>query len=263
MSDVETAQTGAIAAPVENTTPTQEQTQAPPQESAPADTDELQDGQPREKDGKFGSFQKRINELTKEKYEERRARSELEQQVKQLREQFDRATQPAPPAFEDDPQAYFAHIAREEARSYIATERQTATQQQEQQRFQSLAQQLNTREAEYAVTHPDYPEAAEALASVMGPNPMLFEVIATSDHGPAVAHYLGNHLDEAANISRMPPHLAAAAVARLEAKVSAPKHKPVSAAPAPAPVVTGASVASRGANDGQSIDDWMRERNQH
>jgi len=260
MSDVETAQTGAIAAPVENTAPAQEQTQANPQESAPAEQAQ-EDDQARDEKGRF--VQKRINELTKRYHDEQRARTSLEQEFKQLREQFDRATQAPPPDFNEDPQAYFAHIAREEARNYIATERQTATQQQEQQRFQSLAQQLNTREAEYAVTHPDYPEAAEALASVMGPNPMLFEVIATSDHGPAVAHYLGNHLDEAANISRLPPHLAAAAVARLEAKVSAPKHKPVSAAPAPAPVVTGASVAPRGANDGQSIEDWMRERNQH
>ena len=260
MSDVETAQTGAIAAPVENTATTQEQTQAPPQESAPAEQAQ-DDEQTRDEKGRF--VQKRINELTKRYHDEQRARTSLESEVKQLREQFNRATQPPPPDFNEDPHGYIAHLAREEARSHIESERQSATQQQEQQRFQSLAQQLNTREAEYAVTHPDYPEAAEALASVMGPNPMLFEVIATSDHGPAVAHYLGNHLDEAANISRLPPHLAAAAVARLEAKVSAPKHKPVSAAPAPAPVVTGASVAPRGANDGQSIEDWMRERNQH
>lgn len=259
MSDVETAQTGAIAAPVETPAPAQEVTQANPQESAPAEQAQ-EDEQARDEKGRF--VQKRINELTKRYHDEQRARTSLEQEVQQLREKFERATQPPPPDFNEDPQGYFAHIAREEARSYIASERQTATQQQEQQRFQSLAQQLNTREAEYAVTHPDYPEAAEALASVMGPNPMLFEVIATSDHGPAVAHYLGNHLDEAANISRLPPHLAAAAVARLEAKVSAPKHKPVSAAPAPAPVVTGASVAPRGASDGQSIEDWMRERNQ-
>lgn len=256
MSDVETAQTGAIAAPVESPAVEQEQVQTP--ESAAEETAQ-QEEQARDEKGRF--VQKRINELTRRYHDEARARQSLESEIQQLREQVNRYNQPAPPDPNDDPQGYIAHLAREEARSLIDSERRAFADQQEQMRLTALAQEHATREDVYKAQFPDYDEAVEALVSVVGPNRALGEVLMLSEHGPAVARYLGHHLDEAANIARMPPHLAAAAVARLEAKVSSTKPKPVTAAPAPAPKLAGASVAPRGAHDGQSIEDWMRERN--
>lgn len=256
MSDVENAQTGAIAAPVEAPAVEQEQVQTP--ESAAEETAQ-QDEQARDEKGRF--VQKRINELTRRYHDEARARQSLEQELHQLREQVTRHNQPAPPDPNDDPQGYIAHLAREEARTLIDSERRAFADQQEQIRLASIAQEHASREDAYKTQFPDYDEAVEALVSVVGPNRALGEVLMLSEHGPAVARYLGHHLDEAASIARMPPHLAAAAVARLEAKVSSTKPKPVTAAPAPAPKLAGASVAPRGAHDGQSIEDWMRERN--
>lgn len=254
MSDVDTAPTGVEAAPVVTPAP-QDVTQAPPQESAPAETDELQEGQPREKDGKFAPVQKRINELTRQRYEAERRASEFERRLQEIERQPVRAPDP-----EQDPNAYIEHVINERAQALAEERAQQSKQQQEQQRFQSLAQQLNTREADYAVAHPDYPEAAQALASVIGQNPIMFEVIATSDHGPAVAHYLGNHLDEAVSIVGMPPHLAAAALVRLESKVSATKPIPVTKAPTPAPTVGGGGAVVQKDPSRMNDSEWFASR---
>lgn len=255
MSDVEVAQTGAIAAPVETPAIPQDVAQATPQESAPAETDELQDGQPRDKDGKFAPVQKRINELTRQRYEAERRAQDLERRLQELERQPSRAPDP-----EQDPNAYIEHVINERAAALAEERAQQSHQQQERQRIESLLQQSAAREVEYAKAHPDYHEAADTLRSILGVNPAVAEVMLASDHGPAVAHYLGTHIDEAVALSQLPPHLAVAAVVRLEAKVSAPKPKPVSSAPTPVPSVGGASVAPRGLHDELSIDDWMRER---
>lgn len=239
MSDVEIAQTGAEAAPAENTATPPEQTQEVTQESATATPDEPKDDQPRDANGRF---QKRVNELTRQRYEAQREAQRVQAEMAELRQQVARLTQPPPPDPSQDFPAYVRHLASEEARSLVEAQQGQWQQQQEQQRFQTIAQQYATREAEYVASHPDYPEAVEAFVSVVGENPQLAEVLMTSDHGPAVAHYLGSHLDEAAQIAALPPHLAAAAVARIEARVSAPKPKPVTKAPSPVPTVSGGAA---------------------
>lgn len=258
MSDVENALAGATAAPEEAPVVQQEA----PQEQAPESASEeeaQQEEQARDEKGRF--VQKRINELTRRYHDEARARQSLESELNQLREQFARSNQPMPPDPNDDPQGYIAHLAREEARALIDSERRAMAEQQEQARLASIAQSYATREESYKERFPDYDEAVESLVSVVGPNRALGEVLMLSEQGPAVAYYLGQHLDEAVSIDRLPPHLAGASVARLEAKVSQVKPKPVTSAPAPAPKLAGASVAPKGAHDGLSIEDWMRERN--
>ncbi|MET3929572.1 putative RNase H-like nuclease (RuvC/YqgF family) [Lysobacter sp. OAE881] len=134
MSDVENAQTGATAdsAPVESAQETQ-------QTPAPVETDaQQQEEQARDEKGRF--VQKRINELTREKYEARRQAEAFQRELEQLRAEVQQSRQPAPDP-QQDPQAFIAHLAREEARKLIESERSVSAQQQEQARFQSLAQQ--------------------------------------------------------------------------------------------------------------------------
>lgn len=248
MSELEVAQTGEVAAPVENVE------QVTPQESAPANPETPEEEQARDEKGRF--VQKRINELTRQRYEAERRAQDLERRLAEV-EQRQPSRAPDP---NEDINGYLEHLANERAQAIVSERLQQTAQQQEQHRMSQIASQYSTREAEYIAAHPDYEEAVATFASVVGVNPQLGEVLMTSDHGPAVAHYLGTHLDEAVAIAQMPPHLAAAAVARLEAKVSAVKPKPVSSAPTPVPSVGGASVAPRGLHDELSIDDWMRER---
>ena len=252
MSDVENAQTGATAdsAPVEVVQETQ-------QTPAPVETDAQREEQARDEKGRF--VQRRINELTREKYEARRQAEAYQRELEQLRSEISQSRQPAPDP-QQDPQAFIAHLAREEARKLIESERSTSAQQQEQARFQSLAQQHQGRAAAYAAEHPDYPEAEDSVVSILGNDPMLAEVLMSSEHGPAVVHHLGTHLDEVVQLASMPPHLRIAHVARLEARLSAPKPKPVTNAPAPVPTVGGGAASSKDP-ERMSVEDWMAWRN--
>lgn len=239
MSEVDTPVEGAATLPE---TPAQPEAQVTPQEPATATPDEpTEPTQPRDENGRF---QKRVNELTRQRYEAQREAQRLQAEMAELRQQVARLTQPPPPDPSQDFPAYVRHLASEEARSLVEAQQGQWQQHQEQQRFQTIAQQYATREAEYVASHPDYPEAVEAFVSVVGENPQLAEVLMTSDHGPAVAHYLGSHLDEAASIAAMPPHLAAAAVARIEARVT-PKPKPATSTPAPVPTLGGSAVVQK------------------
>lgn len=235
MSEVENAQTGATA----DTAPAEvgQETQQTP---APVETDaqQQQEEQARDEKGRFAPAQRRINELTREKYEARRQVDALRSELEQLRQEQSRASQPAPDP-QEDPKAFIAYLAREEARKLIESERTVSAQQQEQARFQSLAQQHQGRAAQYAAEHPDYPEAEDAVVSMLGQDPMLAEVLMSSEHGPMVVHHLGTHLDEVVQLASMPPHLRIAHVARLEARLSAPKPKPVTNAPTPTPTLGG------------------------
>jgi len=250
MSDVENAQTGATAdsAPVESAQETQQTT-------ATVETDEQKEEQARDEKGRF--VQKRINELTREKYEARRQVDSLRAELEQLRSQV-QPRQPAPNP-QDDPEGYIRHLVREEARGYVESDRAQSAQQQEQARFQSLAQQHAERAVKFAAEHPDYAEAEDNLVSMLGQDPMLAEILMSSEHGPLVVHHLGTHLDEAAQLALMPPHLRIAHVARLEARLSAPKPKPVTKAPDPTPTVGGGAAATKDP-DRMSVDEWLAWR---
>lgn len=261
MSDVENALTGAEAAPAENTAIQPEQTQETPQTPANAETDEQKEEKARDEKGRF--VQKRINELTREKHEARRQAEQTRQELEQLRAEMNRLRQPAAPDPQTDFPGYVRHLASEEARQLVEQERSQWQQHQQQQHYQSLAQKFQAQEDAYSAEHPDYSEAVDAFASVAGVNPELGEVLATSDHGPAVVHYLGTHLDEAAKIAGLPVHLAAAAIARIEARVSVQKPKPVTNAPTPPPVLSGGKSAVRkDINDpDMPMGEWLALRN--
>lgn len=239
MSDVENAVPGAEAAPA----PEEKQVeQVQQQEPATAEPETPSEEPQRDEKGRFT---KRINELTREKWEARRQAEAMQQELQALRQEFERLRQPPPPNPQEDPEAYVAHLAREEARRLLESERSQWTQHQEQQRIQSLAAKYAEREQAYAAQHPDYLESVEQFVAVVGQNRELAEVLMESEHGPQVAHYLGKNLDEAARIASLPPHLAAAQIARIEAKVAAPRQQKTTQAPNPPPVLGGSAVVQK------------------
>lgn len=129
----------------------------------------------------------------------------------------------------------------------VSVARQQAESQfREQVQHQTTAQlygSYDAREREYSAKHPDYQEAYSSLQSSVRLDPAVLEVIALSDVGPGIVHHLGTHLDIADRIQRLPPHMAAAEIARIEAQVKAPKNKPVTNAPSPPPTL-GSGMAS-------------------
>lgn len=264
MSDLDNAQAGASVAPVENTPASAEQTQAP-SESTTETVETQQQEQPRDEQGRF--VQKRINELTRARREAERERDFYRQQAEQFSrqqpQQHAHSEQDKAPSLADykSVEEWGAAVASHAAKAALSQAEQRFAQHDQQRQQDSLRQTFEQKEAAFAATNADYYERVSEMASVVQFQPEVLEVLATSDHGPAVAHYLANHLDEADALSRMSPHVAAAQIARLEGRLSAPKPaKPVSNAPEPAPKVGGAAAAPRGLSDDLSTEEWMRRR---
>jgi hypothetical protein len=254
MSDVDTAETGAQVVPEAKVTEQAEaeKTEQVEGEQSESTTDELEPQKHRKKD----SVQKRINELTAEKWAEKREKEQLARELDEIRQRMYQPQQSQQaPKLEDfgyDTEAYQQAVfqyaqakTQEQAQAYFEQQRQQEAQYQEQRRFESLMQEHNAREAKFVKAVPDYNEAVEYLVSNIQFNKDLVEVIGESDRSPDILYYLATNFDEAANIADMPPHRAAAHIARLEAKLANKQAKPVTKAPPPAPTLTGATEVKK------------------
>jgi hypothetical protein len=261
MSDLDTAETGALVVPeaVEEKAEAVK-TEAVEGEDSESTTEDVESQKPRKKDG----AQKRINELTAEKWAERREKEQLMRELEEIRQQVYKPQQaPQAPTLEQfgyDTEAYQQAVfqyaqakTQEQAQAYFENQRQQEAQYREKQRFESLMQEHTAREARFVKAVPDYNEAVEYLVSNIQFNKDLVEVIGESDKSPEILYYLATNFDEAATIADMPPHRAAAHIARLEAKLAAKQPKPVTKAPPPAPTLSGTAEVKK------SIDNMTTE----
>lgn len=205
---------------------------------------------------------KRINELTREKYEAIRRAEAAERRVQEMEQkpQTPAGAKPAPttptegkPTLEQynfDQEAYLDALA-----DWRVTQRLTEreSQQQERQKQDQDRQrqaQFQERLTKFEAENPGKWEAA-TKAPINFTDAML-EVIASSDVGPHIASYLADNLDRADEISRMPPYAAAAALGRIEASMSAAKPvtppsppRTVTKAPPPPSTVQGGAVVRK------------------
>jgi hypothetical protein len=253
---------GALVAPVENAP-----AEPVKQEAAPEPTTEPQ-GESLERDekGRFKSgAQERINEITRARREAERRAEAAEQRAAQHEAELAKYRQPQapqerPPTLEDFgyDQAAWSQALTQYAVAQATRAVESKYQQQDtQSRQQAMVESFGKREREFAAKHPDYLDVTADLSHV--PLRHLTEVFGNSENGPALLYHLAMHLDEADRISRMSPTVAALHLGRLEAQITAPKTKPVSNAPPPAPQVGGASTVSKDP-DRMPIDEWMRWR---
>jgi hypothetical protein len=249
MSDIDTAETGAPVVPETQVTEQAEAVKTEQVEgevSSESTTEEHDEPKHKRKD----SVQKRINELTAEKWAEKREKEQLARELDEIRQQMYRPQQPQQaPTLEQygyDTEAYQQAVfqyaqakTQEQAQAYFEKQREQEAQFREQKRFESLMQDHGAREARYIKQVPDYNEAVEYLVSNIQFTKDLVEVIGESDKSPEILYYLATNFDEAASIADMPAHRAAAHIARLEAKLANKQPKPVTKAPPPAPTLGG------------------------
>lgn len=259
MSDIDAAQTGATAAPAQNSAPA-EQPQVPSSESATEQVDAQPQDKPRDEKGRYVP-QERVNEITRARREAERERdfyrTQLEQFQRQQPAQQVPQDIPDPSAYDFDMQKWGSDLASRVSQSAFEQAQQKFHQAQRQAYEQQLIQSFASKESEYAAANPDYWDGVSVLQSVANFGPDVGEILATSDHGPAILHYLSQHLDEADRISRLPTHIAAAQLGRIEAKVSAPKPKPVTSAPAPAPALQGGTQPASKDPARMSDEEWL------
>lgn len=116
----------------------------------------------------------------------------------------------------------------------------------------------------------DYPDFEEvAYASDVPITDAMNLAIKRLENGPAVAYYLGQHVEEAERISNMIPLDQAVAIGRIEARIAGEKTKaqdepaPKPRAPKPpTPIKKPTPTAAKDIYDeSMPVDEWMRLRN--
>lgn len=228
-------------------TPVEEQA-----ESSPAVTDADESSEPKPK-----GIQKRIDELTRLRYDAERERDHWRQMA--MREAPKPPAEPekpkALPKLEDfnyDEAAYqtalFNHASAEAARQVREELKREEQQRQQQERVKSW----KTRETEFKAKTPDY----ESVAHYAPMSDAMVQVITESEIGPEIAYFLGKNPETAERIAQLDPVKAAREIGRLEAKLEkpsapAPAAKPVSKAPPPPPKID--------ATDAPVDRDWAKE----
>lgn len=225
-------------------------------------------------DGKALSerVQKRIDELTREKYERAREADYWRQQAMQQK-----PPEPPPVATklptleevgydESKYQAALIEFATKQAERVVEERLSRADKERaEQTRLASFVE----RQRAFAKATPDF-EAKVLQDPTLPITEGMRDVIVDSDSGPELAYYLAQNRGVAEQIARLPAHLAALELGRIEGRLSvqkeAAKRPVVSKAPPPPPTVdssdsdVGDIKASDPESDKLSTDDWRKRR---
>jgi hypothetical protein len=238
---------------------------APPADTPDTDTDELEAPAPdapvdqaasdagRTLAKRRGSFQSRINELTREREDERRRREALERELETLRRPL--MTPPLPEPREQD---YDNYAELEKAKfDYAADQNYRRNRLAEQQAAEAALAQASQDDAQRAFQDriarakselPDF----EAVVNVPLPvSAEMRDAIVGSDIGPRLAYYFAQNQQEAAKLAELRGADAYRAIGKLEARLeaaptaTAPAAAVTNTAPAPVRPVTGGATASR------------------
>lgn len=189
-------------------------------------------------------FQKRIGELTREKYEAKRHADTVAQEAAQLREQLARYQQGE--EVEHQPHDVQSQI-KHEAQRMLAE--------------QTFNDSCNKVYAAGKAEFPNFDQSVQNLHMV-GVGRDFLELAVTSDASAKLIQHLGNDLDEAARIAALPPVQMARELTKLEYKLAQPvPAKPVSKAPAPINPIGSGGATDSGLRDDLSMDEWARRHN--
>ncbi len=216
--------------------------------------------------------QKRFDELTRDKYAERRARENAEREAAYWR---DKAEKPAAPVavvakpktladFDFDEGAYASHLRQEavqDARKAVADEMKR---EREAQTAQTRQTKWLERVATFSKSAPDFDQVV-FQQNDLPISAHMAEVISEREDGPALAYYLGQNPEVASAISRLSPGLAGAELGEIAASLKVEKTKPVpvvSKAPPPVPRIEGSDAGppvrtTDPSGDKLSDDEWF------
>lgn len=227
-------------------------------------------------------IQERFDKLTREKYEglsraeraEYRAQ-ELERRLAEIEARTTAPTETVAPStdfptlesvgwdeakFAAATAQWYAKQAKEAAKAELAAEREAA------QRAET-AKSWERKQAEFQKAKPEYAEKVieGAQRGQWACSEEMLQVAQASDIGPEILLYLAENADKSREIYRLPPHLQAREIGRIEARIEAAKAAPppvVSKAPPPVREIEGSGSASDvrttdPSGDKLSDDEWF------
>lgn len=105
---------------------------------------------------------------------------------------------------------------------------------------------------------PDYADVAESPDVTVTQTMAI--AVTSSEHGPKLAYYLGQHPEIAERIAKMPDALQLMEMGKLEMQISAPKKLAVSKAPAPVKPSVGSGEPQAKSLDEMSMDEYVAQR---
>lgn len=219
---------------------------------------------------KVDAVQRRIDKLTREKYQSRAEADMLRRELETLRSRQEPQRQEAQAKgepkleqfsnFEDYIAARDSFLERKFEEKLTARERQDQEAKRQNETVKA-SESWNKKLTDIRKEVPDYDDVIEAADVPV--SQAMAQAITESDLGPRVALYLANHPDEAEAMLNLSPSATLRAIGRIEAKIEAEgSKKQISSAPKPIKPVSGnGSSANSGPNDNQSIDEWLKARN--
>jgi hypothetical protein len=184
-------------------------------------------------------FQKRIDELTREKWEARREADAAKALAEAMRSQHGEAA-----ATETTPQNIEELVTRRAAELRDA---------------ESFNEACNITAEKGKEAFQDFDSAVQGYQLLGGPKREFLEAINALPNGPQLFYHLGKHLDEGAHVLSLPPVKMALELTKLSAKLA--KAPPVSKAPAPIKPL-GGSVVHDGDPMKLPIADWIKWRDE-
>lgn len=197
---------------------------------------------------------KRIDKVTRQKYEAIAESNRLKAELEQLRAQI-APKQQAPDISQFDTLDEYVDAMSE----YKTNQKAQATQSQQAQQTQTqaIAQDWVSKVEKVRSVAPDFDAVFNNVASIEFA-PMALEAVAQHPKGAEIAYMLGKDVSEAYRIAALPPSQQLMAIGELAAKTNVPKPKTVSTAPAPVKPISGGASSNTPPTD---INEWMKWRN--
>jgi hypothetical protein len=244
--------------------PVEAETAEPAAASEPVETEQTP-----EEGEKPRGVQRRIDELTRNWREaERREQALLSMLQQQKAPEPAKAPEPIVEPktladFQYDEVAYQRYVFEQAAKLAESAVERKLQERSEREVAERRTQTFAQREADYAAKHPDYMEVTRDMSLPITRE--MAEIIADSEDGPAVAHYLAKNRQIAESIAKLPAVQAARELGRIEAKVAmesapaaAPPKPQVSKAPPPPPKVEATEPAIEKDLSQMSDAEWYR-----
>lgn len=216
------------------------------------------------------SAKDRINELTKEKYEQKRRADELESRLLEL-ERRTQPTEPVRPKAEDfDTTAeydaavdqYYAKKSEYDHSKRVAQETQFERQKREQQERLKTATTFLQKVKEQEKLFDDFHGKVNDPVFVTIANQYTPEIVTIiQESEPALTYHLATHLNDAERIAALPPVQAARELAKLESRLENPKPKTVSDAPDPIQGAKSKSTIEKNPSDmnQKEFEEWRKK----
>lgn len=241
VDSVESAPQGQESAPIDDSqVPVEQQT---PENAAP------------QEEPKTDGVQKRINQLTAEKYD-------LKRQLEQAQQAPPQAEPVAPGAptleqFDYDEDKFRSASIQHEVQKQMGVLQEQQVKQQQDDDQQRVMQSYNQKAADYAAKNPDFYESVSKLPLQ---NQGAQQAIMTADRGPEIAHYLTQHLDIADQLNGSDPYTAARIIGTIESQLSVKPQQTVSSAPDPVQPLSGGGELAKDLTDPSlSMEDFYNQ----